>query len=669
MNIFDFLRKNRNPEQFKTLEKMRDARPGTQGPIGRKEIEEAEQTLKRYKAGKANLEARIIDNEQWYKLRHWEQIRRSKNPGDPEPASAWLLNCIMNKHADAMDNYPEPNVLPREESDEQDAKILSQVLPALLEQCEYEQVYSDTWWYKLKTGTGVVGIYWNASKNNGIGEIDIRQVDLLNLFWEPGITDIQRSRNIFHVDLVDQDILREQYPELRDSLSTPTVDVAKYIYDDTVDTTKKAAVIDWYYKKSDGSKQILHYCKFCNGVVLYASENDTQRPTELRTVGIASDGTPITEEVEVGQSIAERGFYDHGKYPFVFDVLFPEAGSPAGFGFIDICKSPQLYIDKLDQVILKHSIMGSRPRFFVRNDGSVNEKEFADFDKDFVHYYGSGNPADNVIPISIPDLSGTYVDIRSIKVDEMKETSGNRDFSQGGTVSGVTAASAIAALQEAGSKLSRDMLKAAYRAFAQINYFCIDLMRQFYTEDRYFRVIGQRGGMEYVRFNGRQIAAKSQGNDFGMDMGYRVPYFDITVSSQKSSPFSTVAQNERAKELYGMGFFRPDLSDQALAALDMMQFEGIEKVRDRIAQNGTMYQQIQQMQHQMLKMGTIIDATQGTRITQDMAASFDQTGDMNPVHGGGPEVQTDALGKDYLEAKNTIAASARAKAARDTLPK
>ena len=33
---------------------------------------------------------------------------------------------------------------------------------------------------------------------------------------------------------------------------------------------------------------------------------------------------------------------------------------------------------------------------------------------------------------------------------------------------------------------------------------------------------------------------------------------------------------------------------QALACLDMMDFEGIEKVRQRVAQNGTLYQQLQQ---------------------------------------------------------------------------
>ena len=128
-------------------------------------------------------------------MRHWEQIRPSNDkPTDPEPASAWLFNSIANKHADAMDNFPEPNVLPREQGDKEAAKQLSQILPVILEHNEFEQTYSDTWWYKLKTGTGVYGVFWNPMLENGLGDIDIKQIDILNIFWEPGIKDIQKAK-------------------------------------------------------------------------------------------------------------------------------------------------------------------------------------------------------------------------------------------------------------------------------------------------------------------------------------------------------------------------------------------------------------------------------------------------------------------------------------------
>lgn len=617
---------------------------GTVGPIGKEEIEAAMELLQRYKDGKANLEQRIVDNEQWWKMQHWSLIRNQrKNPGDPEPVSGWLFNAVANKHADAMDNYPEPNVLPREAADEADAKILSDILPVVLEQNDYERTYSDMWWYKLKTGTGVTGVFWDPDKQNGMGDIDIRTLDLLNLFWEPGITDIQKSPNLFHVALADSALLKERYPQLEDPGTDTALTLAKYVYDDNIDTTGKSIVVDWYYKVRQGERTLLHFCKFCNGQVLYASQNDP--------------------------NYAMRGYYDHGKYPIVFDILFPEAGTPAGFGYIDVCKEAQIYIDKLDQVILKHAIMGARPRFFVKGDGAVNEGEYADWSKEFVHYSGNGNPAESIMPLEIPDMSSVYVDIRSLKIDELKETSGNRDFSQGGTSSGVTAASAIAALQEAGSKLSRDMIKSAYRAHAQVNYLVIDLMRQFYEETRYFRILGERGQMQFVQFTGRQIAEKPLDQAFGLNEGFRVPIFDVKVTAQKSSPYSTVVQNERAKELYGMGFFRPDLADQALAALDMMQFDGIEKARERVAQNGTMYQQLQQMQQQMAQLAAIVDAQNGTTILDNMSGAFAQSNPADAPKGDGAEVSSNSIGQAVASTANGRTATARERAASAASPK
>ena len=180
------------PTAMDELMRMRDAQAGASGGamdgfkalaqvIGREQVQAANQIMQRYKEGKANLERRIVDNEQWYKLRHWECLRDKKQ--EVQPASAWLFNCIANKHADAMDNFPSPNILPREEGDKAEAEMLTSIIPVILDQCEFEQVYSDVWNYKLKTGTGVYGVFWDKTKLNGLGDISIRKIDIINLFW------------------------------------------------------------------------------------------------------------------------------------------------------------------------------------------------------------------------------------------------------------------------------------------------------------------------------------------------------------------------------------------------------------------------------------------------------------------------------------------------------
>lgn len=624
--------------------------PGRLGPIGPDQIKKASEVLQKYKDGKANLEQRIIENEQWWKLRHWEYLR-NKHAGDKrmvEPTSGWLFNSIANKHADAMDNFPEPNVLPREASDRMAAQSLSKIIPVVLEHNEFESTYSDTWWYKLKAGTGVYGIFWNPRLENGLGDVDIRQIDILNIFWEPGVKDIQRSRNFFHVELVDNDLLEVQYPFLKGKVGTSSIEVAKYVYDDQVDTTDKSAVIDWYYKSAytdditGAAREVVHYVKYVDNEIIYASEND--------------------------ESIMESGFYEHGKYPFVFDTLFVEEGTPCGFGYIDVMKNPQLYIDKLDQGIITSALQGSKPRFFVKDSSNINEEEFADWNNDFIHVAGALNE-DNIKQIAPVQLGSIFVEVRNNKIDELKETSGNRDFSQGSTTSGVTAASAIAALQEAGSKLSRDMIKSSYRAFTKINYFVIELIRQFYDEPRSFRITGEQGQTDFVNFDNTPLKMQPQGDDFGLDLGYRRPVFDIKVTSQKSSPFSKISQNELAKELYGMGFFNPQLSDQALAALQMMDFEGKSMIEQKVAQNGTLFMQVQQLQEQVAKMALLIDNAYGTQTAQPATMAAQQ-----PLTGRAKDkpsdriVDTNALGKANQSTERTLTNQYKERVAKSTMP-
>lgn len=549
----------------------------TGGTIGTDQIRAASETLKKYKQGKQNLEQRIIENEQWFKLRHWDSLQTSSK-SEVKPTSAWLFNCIANKHADAMDNFPSPNILPREAGDKQEATMLSSIIPVILDQTEFEEVYDNVWDYKLKAGTGVYSVLWDQSRNNGLGDIAIRKVDLLNLFWEPGITDIQNSRNFFHVELRDNDLLEAEYPQLKGNTGDSST-VSKYNYDDTVDTQNKSAVIDWYYKKRINGKQVLHYCKFVGETLLYASENEAQ--------------------------YAERGWYDHGQYPFVFDPLFSVEGSPCGFSYIDVGKSAQEYIDRGNQAIMMNMLANAKPRHFIRNDGSVNEEEYADTGKDFVHVDGNLGQ-DSIMPIQGKHLNDIYVQVIKDKIDELKETTGNRDISTGGTSHGVTAASAIAAMQEAGSKLSRDNSKASYRAFRKVCNLVIELIRQFYDAPRSFRILGENGAQQFVTYDNTGIMPQYQGMEMGQDMGYRLPQFDIEVSAQKASPYSKLSQNELALQFFAAGFFNPQLVDQALACMEMMDFDRKEFIMQRIMQNAMQFQQSMMMGMPMGMAGGMI---------------------------------------------------------------
>ena len=529
--------------------------------IGTEEVRRAADILRRYHAGKRQLEQRIIDNEQFWKLRHWQQMEktgRGGNPADPQPTSGWLVNCILSKHADAMDCYPEPTVLPREPGDREEAGKLTRILPVILKKNGFKRTYSSAWWNKLKSGCAVYGVFWDAGKLNGLGDISIRRMDLLNLFWEPGVTDIQDSPHFFSTELQDREALEERYPQAKGKADRGGWTLSRYLYDDAVDTSGKVLVVDWYYHTRENGRRVLQYCKFVGDTVLYATENDPD--------------------------MRDRGWYDHGRYPFVFDVLFPEEGTPAGYGYVDLCKSPQKQIDLMNQAILKNTLASATPRFFVRSDGAVNENEYADWTRPFVHTNGNLG-SDSIAPIQTAGLDSVYVAILQSKIAEMKETAGNRDVANGGTAGGVTAATAIAALQEAGGKLSRNMIDDGYEAFSDVVTLCIELIRQFYSLPRQFRLLGVMGQEEFVSYDSRGL--QPQAVDDGVVSGYRVPEFDLEVSAQDENPYKTMEYNQLALQLFQMGFFRADMADQALRCLELMDFKNKDRLMSSILRGQT----------------------------------------------------------------------------------
>ena len=526
-------------------------------PVTGETLRSLTRTLRAYRAGKAHLEARVLAAENWWRLRSESEEGElaTLSGGDFRSKSAWLHNVIVSKHADGMEAFPEPVILPRESGDEPQARMLSAVVPVVLAQNRFEDVYADELWSKLKTGTGVYKVVWDASKLKGLGDITVERVDLLNLFWEPGVEDIQKSRYFFHTALTDNETLEQRYPQLRGKLKGDGFSPARFAGEDAAPAEGKSTVVDCYYKKWEGGAEVLHYVKYVSDTLLYSSENE---------------GRPL---------------YAHGRYPFVFDTLFPVEGSPCGYGFVDVCRNPQTALDLMDTAFLRNTMVGATPRYFKRGDAGVNEQEFLDLSKSLVTV--DGNLGDDALKIvDYRPLSGNYLEYRSAKLRELRETSGNTETSAGLTSQGVTAASAIAALQEASGKGSRDSTRTSYRAFAELVGLVIELIREFYDAPRRFRITGPEGEAAYVSFDNAALRAPA-----AEGAPPRLSVFDVEVKAQKAPGYDRLSRNELALQFYKLGFFEPGRAEQALACLDMMDFEGRESLRRALRERAEGYRE------------------------------------------------------------------------------
>lgn len=595
-------------------------------------IAKANEKLTMYRNQNATEHERIVECDRfWKRTQRLLEDTNGTSKNKSKTKSAWLFNSIANKHADMMDNYPEPNILPREEGDKETASVLSKVLPVVLEQNNFEDAFSRAGWDKIVTGYSIYGVFWNPLKLNGLGDVEIKVIDPLKLYFDTCVEDIQQSQNVFYAEEVENEIILEAYPQLEGRLNTTKGDVSNKAYDETSKTQEqeKSAIVDWYYKKVTNGKTLLHYCKYIGDEVVYSSEDEekkNKREIEKRNkekqaqyetiLSIAIESKQDTSMMETPdlEEYVEKGFYHDGKYPFVIDVLYPHRGKNIGFGYVDIMKDPQERVDKINDAITDNAFKRGKQRWFLSNSLGANPIELADWDKEFVKIESGADLQSKLVPLTIPPVGSDVVAARDAFIEELKETSGNRDFSQGGTTSGVTAASAIAALQEAGSKLSRNMIKDTYRSCKLIFDMVIERIRQFYDLPRQFRIMGN-GEMSFQFVDNSDLQGKPIEVAGIGEIGQSEPIFDIDIKPQKSNPYTKMAQNELALEFMGRGFFNPQMADQAAMCLDMMNFDGKEELLLKIKQSGLLFDRCMQLLEMLASINPML-ALQAAQMLQ-----------------------------------------------------
>jgi hypothetical protein len=139
----------------------------------------------------------------------------------------------------------------------------------------------------------------------------------------------------------------------------------------------------------------------------------------------------------------------------------------------------------------------------------------------------------------------------------MKDESGQNDFSRGEPTGGVTAESAIKALQEASSKRSRKRIDMIYACCEDAFGLALQLMGEFYTEKRQF----------IISFEGEKVLKEISREDFLTTNGNRMIDFDLSIHAEKTAGYKTAYNNEQVLQLLQIGMIDPEI------ALEMMDFD------------------------------------------------------------------------------------------------
>jgi hypothetical protein len=492
---------------------------------------------------------KCISNEEFWKSNHWYEVAK-KEPDEPRPVTPVLFSTLESLLADIMDNYPKAHIFSEEAKDERVAQGLEKVIGNILKKRNYRSTYREKVRQALKKGVSVQEVFWDVALSGGIGDINIRSWDIKSFLFDPTCENIQEGRAIFKFGFYHKNWFDKNFPGA--FLKMKEDGYTKEGYSDMPrNHNDEYMVMEYWYKTyDDEEKDIVHMAKLAGGILLERSEKTNP-----------------------------EGMYNHGMYPFIVEPLYKMEGLPIGFGMIDVFKNLQQYADKLDQIILKNTLMSGKLKMLINKNADVDEEAMLDWSKEVVT---AGRIDDGAVRwFQAAPLNPYVLAHMNGKLDAIKEESGQSQFVRGETNKGVTAASAILALQNAGSKRSRMIIDQMYDGFTSLIRMIVDLIKENYTESRIFRMDSKEGTYD-MPFSADLLKYQFDENlktPIIVDGQKKEKYmdFEITIEVEKNTPYQTLYLNELA-----MNLLAAKIIDQNEALL-MMTFDGKDKIVNMIA--------------------------------------------------------------------------------------
>ncbi len=515
------------------------------------------------------------ENDEYWKTNHW--FNKQVDPREPKPVTPILFSTIESMLADIMDNFPAAVIMPVEPGDEQIAKDLTDIVSSILERRNFKKTFRQNKRAMLKKGASVTEVLWDKDLYNGLGDINIINWDIKNFLWDYKCDDIQDGRACFKFAWHTMAWFKQHYPDKyqyikKDEFSPDDYDNSTILNDDDTD---EYLLMEYWYKKynPDTGASSVHMAKLAGRIILERSE----------------DTNP-------------DGIYEHGKYPFIIDAPYQFEDQPVGLGIIDIFKNLQDHVDKLDQIILKNAFMSGKMRLLVSRAAGLQKDEVLDWGNEYIE--GDRVDANAVRWFQADPLNPYILQHFNEKIVSIKEESGQNQFTRGEGGKSVTAASAILALQEAGNKRTRMVIDSVYDCFSEMVSMIIDLIREFYTETRRFRIIGDASEEERtVEINSDMLRYATNENtgepeiDEQGNLLERYTEFDVKVSAQVQSPYKSMYQNDLAIQLRQLGV------TNEIETLELMDFAGKDKILEMVKQRVERDEQIAQMQQMLQSVG------------------------------------------------------------------
>lgn len=520
-------------------------------------------------------------------------IRKLEDPGLDAPGAPRkhpqlnTLNSTMdNMIADYVDNMPEVILSPETIGSEEISRQMTDVLGWVFHHAELPSAWKQAVDDATVTGTGVIQDHYDPLMDVGGIEGNIGLLCWPPESWlpDPLYDDFQQGRAVFKVCKHPMSYFVQRYPDFAQYISPDGESRMDYMtgsenpqnqhdYDDPA-----VCLLEVWYKRynPETGRDAVHMAKVAGGCLLEDSRD---------------------------KESTKDGVYAHGQYPFIAIRFRKRKGTAYGAGMCHEYADTQRMINRFMGYIQDNIQESSRFKMLISKQAGVDMKALLDYNEQVVLVDQRISPETMNWQQPRP-LNSLAPNMMSVLQDTMKQDSGQNQFSRGEGGLGVTAASAINMLQNAGGKISRLHVNDFINDFKGMCDRIISMIGQFFKDKRIFTIYGEQGGsdMREVEFDPEQI--------FGGMEAYRKPAFSVRVMPQRSSPDQIESFNQKVLRMVEISASAGNPIPPAAVA-KMLQMTGKEQIIPVLEEADAQRQAMLQMQQQIEQMAQQLEAFAG----------------------------------------------------------
>lgn len=424
---------------------------------------EAYRFLRIFRDGCRDYHDKIRDNREIVRMKDPYQDTGKKQDGEPKMLQLQTLKSTFNNCvADQLDNMPEAALLPERPGLEEVAEDMSDVVRFVFNRNGYEELHRRRV-EDYFIGTALTQVVWDADMDGGKGNVAIDRWPIEQFLWDPQEPDIQNARALIKVTWHPLSWFSAHYPDKAQYIGSEENEHDQIGLSEAISNLSgdedRAMLMEYWYRKYDAKKR-----RYTINVAFLAG------------------GALLENQTDV---------YRHGMYPFVMEPFNYIEGQPVGDGLIDQLTPMMRYVNRYAHYIDENTRMAAKNRLLVRKNAQLDMEALVDFDQNIIE--GQNIDEESVRWFQSKPLNGMVTQQMLQFQTDIKQDSGQSQWTRGETAGGVTAASAISALQEAGGKITREHTLMLNQGFKKIVEQVLWLVCQFYTNRQEQMITGKDG--------------------------------------------------------------------------------------------------------------------------------------------------------------------------------